>query len=67
MMEQLWYRSEIKFSFTNKTDSGLTIGYTVELDSDAADTAIDESSLSISGGFGKVVLGQNDGAGDNYG
>jgi len=62
--------SEIKFAFSNKTDSGLTIGYTVELDSDAttaAAVAIDERSLSIAGGFGKVVLGQNDGVGDNYG
>jgi len=62
--------SEIKFAFTNKTDSGLTIGYTVELESDAGTSAtgqIDESSLSISGGFGKIVLGQNDGVGDNYG
>ena len=38
-----------------------------ELESDDADTAIDESSLSIAGGFGKVVLGGNDGVGDNYG
>jgi len=59
--------SEINFSFSNKTDSGLTIGYVVELESDDTDTAINESSLSISGGFGKVVLGENDGVGDNYG
>jgi len=58
--------SEIKFSFTNKTDSGLTIGYVVELESDDTNTAINESSLSISGGFGKVVLGENDGVGDNF-
>ena len=60
--------SEIAFKFSNKTDNGLTIGYTVELESDADGTAtMDESSISISGGFGKIVLGQNDGAGDNYG
>ena len=58
--------SEIKFSFTNKTDSGLTVGYVVELESDDTDSAINESSISISGGFGKVVLGENDGAGDNF-
>jgi len=58
---------EITFSFTNKTDSGLTIGYVVEVESDDADSAINESSISISGGFGKVVLGGNDGVGDNYG
>jgi len=58
--------SEIKFSFSNKTDSGLTLGLTTELYSDAGDTEIDESSLSISGGFGKIVLGQNDGAATDY-
>jgi hypothetical protein len=59
--------SEIHFKFSNKTDSGLTIGYVVEMLSDGANTAIDESSMSISGGFGKVVLGENDGVGDNFG
>jgi len=60
--------SEIAFKFSNKTDSGLTVSYDVELESDGdGTTTMDESSLSISGGFGKIVLGQNDGAGDNYG
>ena len=59
--------SEIKFSFTNKTDSGLTIGMVTELESDDADTAINEGSMSISGGFGKLILGGNDGVGDDYG
>ena len=58
--------SEIKFSFSNKTDSGLTLGMATELLSDGGDTEIDESSLSISGGFGKIVLGQNDGASTDY-
>ena len=58
--------SEIAFKFSNKTDSGLTIGMTTELYSDGGDTGIDEGSLSISGGFGKVVLGQNDGASLDY-
>ena len=58
--------SEIKFSFSNKTDSGLTIGITTELLSDGGDSDIDESSLSISGGFGKIVMGQNDGASTDY-
>jgi len=60
--------SEIAFKFTNKTDNGLTIGYTMELDGDASTaTPVDESSISISGGFGTIVLGNNDGVGDNYG
>jgi len=59
--------SEITFKFSNKTDSGLTIGLVTEMLSDGGDAGMDESSLSISGGFGKIVLGQNDGVGDNYG
>ena len=38
-----------------------------EIETDDGDTAIDEGSLSIAGGFGKFVLGGNDGASDNYG
>jgi hypothetical protein len=59
--------SEVAFTFSNKTDSGLTISYTAELEGDTGTTTMDESSFSIAGGFGTVVLGQNDGAGDNYG
>ena len=60
--------SEIAFKFSNKTDSGLDLGLTVEMYSDGDEANnTDEASLSIAGGFGKVVLGQNDGVGDNYG
>ena len=59
--------SEIAVKFSNKTDSGLTIGMVTEIESDDGDSAINESSMSISGGFGKLVLGGNDGVGDNYG
>ena len=59
--------SEIHVKFSNKTDSGLTIGFVTELTTDEGDSGNDESSISISGGFGKVVLGENDGVGDNYG
>ena len=59
--------SEIAFKFTNKLDNGLTLGYTVEMESDAGSGGeIDESSLSISGGFGTLVLGQNDGVATSY-
>jgi len=60
--------SEIAFKFSNKTDSGLDLGLTVEMFSDGDEANnTDEASLSIAGGFGKLVLGQNDGVGDNYG
>jgi len=59
--------SEIHVKFSNKTDSGLTVGFVTELTTDEADTGNDESSISISGGFGKIVLGENDGVGEDYG
>jgi outer membrane protein OmpU len=58
--------SEIAFKFSNKTDSGLTIAYTVEMESDAGAGGIDESSFTISGGFGTIMLGQNDGVATGY-
>ena len=50
--------SKIMFNFYNKTDTGLTIGDTLELESDATKSAsyIHESLLSISGSFSKIVL-----------
>jgi len=58
--------SEIKVTLSNKTDSGLDISMAVEMTTDDTDAAIDESSLSIAGGFGKIVLGGDDNAADNY-
>ena len=50
--------SKIIFNFYNKTVTGLTIGYTVELESVATKSAsyIYESLLSISVGFSKIVI-----------
>jgi len=61
--------SEIVFSFTEKTDSGLTLGYVAELTAGGTGTdgTFDESSFSVEGGFGKFVLGENDGVGENFG
>jgi outer membrane protein OmpU len=59
--------SDIKFKFENKTDSGLTVGFYQELNTDRGDGTVEESYLHISGGFGKVVLGTDDGVGDYYG
>ena len=60
--------SDMQIKFSNKTDSGLTIGMTVDLDTDGNDVGAnkDETALSISGGFGKIVLGQDDAAADSY-
>ena len=59
--------SEIKFTFSNKTDSGLTIKAVTELEADGGASGNDEHSLSISGGFGTIKLGSDDSVGDNFG
>jgi hypothetical protein len=59
--------SEVYMKFSSKTDSNLTLGMVTEFQGDDGDSVIDEASLSIAGGFGKIVLGGNDGVGDNYG
>ncbi len=56
-------------NFTNKTDSGLDITYMVDFDTDAGDGSalgVDENSITIAGGFGKIVLGMDDDAADAY-
>ncbi len=61
--------SDLQVKFSNKTDSGLTVDMLVDIDTDQADNAAplnDETSLSISGGFGKIVLGKDDDAADAY-
>jgi hypothetical protein len=60
--------TNIKLSFENKTDSGLTIGLVYDMESVSDDNAnandADENYMYIKGGFGTIMLGQNDGAGD---
>jgi len=61
--------NDLVLTFTNKTDSGLTLSYRYDFSdvaSDGAASTVDENSLSISGGFGKIVLGTDDDAGDAY-
>ena len=55
--------------FNQKTDSGLDLTYMVDFDTDAGDGSAlgtDENSLTIAGGFGKIVLGMDDDAADAY-
>ena len=61
--------TDMVLTFTNKTDSGLTLSYRYDLSpaiGDGVGTTLDENSLAISGGFGKIVLGQDDDASDSY-
>ena len=62
--------NDLIINFSSKTDSGLTLGYRYDfaaVSSDAMAHNADENSLSISGGFGKIVLGTDDDASDAYG
>ncbi len=64
--------NEVVISFTNKTDTGLTVTGKVELDVDTTNTGggntvNDESVLSISGGFGTFRLGQEDPIDESFG
>jgi len=56
--------SEIAFKWSNKTDSGLNVTMKQEFETDAGNTAVQESSIAIEGGFGKVILGGDDGVND---
>ena len=58
--------SDMQFNFTNKTDSGLEIGMSIDFDTDGGTFGNDETSLSIAGGFGTIVLGTVDPAADSY-
>ncbi|MDB9870950.1 porin [Alphaproteobacteria bacterium] len=62
---------DVHLKFSNKTDSGLDIAMVMSLQvaadtaaATAANTMVDESYMTISGGFGTLQLGGNDGAGD---
>ncbi len=62
--------NEVVISFTNKTDNGLTVSGKLEMDADDGDEAnvsVDESVLSISGGFGTFRLGLEDPADETFG
>jgi len=60
--------NEIVISFSNKTDSGLTIGGKMEMGNyNDTTSVIDESVMTISGGFGTVRLGQEDSINETFG
>jgi len=62
--------TDMVVNFTNKTDSGLDLTFRYDIGAvgsvDGGGLTIDEASLAIAGGFGKVVLGMDDDAADAY-
>ena len=62
--------TEMIINFSNKTDSGLDLTFRYDIGAiTTSDQNLvgDEASLSIAGGFGKIVLGIDDDASDSYG
>jgi predicted porin len=58
--------TEIHVNGSIMADNGITFGFRVELEADAGSTNVDENSIWASGGFGKIELGNNDGAEDTF-
>ena len=62
--------TDMVVNFTSKTDSGLDLTFRYDIgavgSTDGGGLTIDEASLAIAGGFGKVVLGMDDDAADAY-
>ncbi len=56
---------EVVISFSNKTDTGLTVSGTYDMDADAG--TVDASFITVSGGFGSISMGATDGVSDAFG
>lgn len=57
--------SEIHLKFEDTADNGLTYGFKIELEADQnATDNVDENYIFLSGDWGRVELGDNDGAAD---
>ena len=66
--DEMYSESSVTMKFSQKTDSGLTVGMHTTLTSEgtgvSGDAQYDEHALTISGGFGKIQVGADDGVGD---
>ena len=65
-LDDMYNDHEIHISFSSTTDTGMTFGAKTEMEADASNTGNDESSMYVSGDFGKIEMGQNDGAGPTF-
>ena len=53
--------AEMHFSFSKKLNNGMKLTGKFEKEANATATGYDEASITISGGFGKLIVGNNDG------
>ena len=58
----LWHESEVKFSGETTLDNGITVGVDIQLEGETTGDQIDENYIYIEGNFGRVELGEIDGA-----
>ena len=58
--------AELAFKATGTTDGGLTMTAVMELDADSG-AGVDESHLTIGGGFGEIIIGAQDNAANRLG
>lgn len=65
-VDALQHNAEVYFKGETKLDNGLTIGARIELEGENAADQIDKSFVYWSGGFGKVQLGSQNDALENY-
>ena len=58
--------AELTFTATTETDGGLKITAAMQIDADSG-AGVDESSLTIAGGFGSIIVGAEDNAANRLG
>lgn len=59
--------NEIWFTAEGVADNGLKYGFRVELEANTTGDQIDEQYMWLSGGFGKIIFGEDDGASEKMG
>ena len=58
----LWHESEVQFSGETTLDNGMTVGVNIQLEGETTGDQVDENYIYFEGNFGRVELGEIDGA-----
>ena len=58
----LWHESEVTFSGETTLDNGITFGVNIQLEGETTDDQLDENYVYFEGNFGRVEIGEIDGA-----
>ena len=57
-----WHESEVTFSGETTLDNGITVGVNIQLEGETTGDQIDENYVYFEGNFGRVEIGEIDGA-----